>query len=746
QPGVDVVALNERLEAAIAELKAVLPPDVRVVEVFNQANFIKRSINNVLEAIAIGGFLVVVILCIFLLNWRTSIISLTAIPFSLVAALTAIKLTGGTINTMTLGGLAIAVGEIVDDAIVDVENVFRRLRENKLSEDPKPGYMVVYDACVEVRSSVVYATFIVALVFVPVLTMPGVTGHIFSPLGFSYVVAILSSLLVALTITPAMCVYFLSRDGQLPSREPWTVTKVKEFYQPALLFVLSKPGLIVTSALVMLVATVTLIPFMGQDFLPQFKEDSLIVTAIGRAGQNLEATTRMGANFERTLMERPDVKSVAQWAGRAEMDDMSGGPNFSEFDVQLAPTDEPMERILNDIRYHLNEIPGIMFDVGSFISHRMDEVLSGGTRAQIVVKIFGPDLVVLRTLAGEVEDAMSKVKGTVDVRTEPQVVLKRVSITLDRTDASRYGVTSESFMDSIEASFQGKVVSKVLEGQRLFDLKVWIDAPFRHNIDLIKGTLVDTPSGVRVPLSQIATVELVQGPSVVMRENVTRRIVVQGNTSGRDVVGIVNEIKRVVAKDVKLPEGYYIAYAGQYAAQREATQNLLMVSSLVLLAIIVLLRHGLGSWLLTALVLSNLPMALIGGVVAVALTGNVLSLGSMIGFISLFGISTRNSILLVSHISALRSSAQPLEKAIEAGALDRLSPVLMTALTAACGMLPLAIMGGAGRELEQPMAIVIVGGLVTSTLLTLIVLPALYKLVAFRPRDSYTPNALNVRK
>lgn len=733
-PGVDGLKLDRRLQAALNELKASLPPDVRVVQVFNQASFIKRSINNVLEALGLGAFLVVLVLAVFLLNWRTSIISLVAIPLSIVSALLVLKLTGGTINTMTLGGLAIAVGEVVDDAIIDVENVYRRLRENKLSDSPRPSYMVVYDACVEVRSAVVYATLIVVVVFVPVFTLPGVTGHIFAPLGFSYVIAILASLLTALTVTPALCMYFLCRDGSLPlpESEPITVARIKGLYRRTLENVLWRPGLVVFLAFSLFISTALLIPSMGEDFLPQFREDSLIVTVIARAGQSLEATTRMGGSFERTMLGRKDVTAVAQWAGRAETDDMAGGPNFSEFDIQLKPSDESLNEILKDVRYHLNEIPGIVFDVGSFISHRMDEVLSGGTKANIVIKIFGPDLAVLRSLAAETEAVARTVSGAVDVRTEPQVMLDRVSIGMDRLNASRYGITSEQFMDSIETIFQGKVVSRVLEGQRLFDLRVWIDAPFRHNLDLIKSTLIDTPSGLRIPLSTVASVRLVEGPSVISRENVTRRIVVQANTEGRDVVGTVNDIKAKIAEKVKLPRGYYIAYAGQYAAQQESSRNLLLVASLTIIAIMILLRQALGSWKLTVLVASNLPLAFIGGIIAVALTGNVLSLGSLIGFISLFGISTRNSILMISHMNALMSSGLSLEDTIMRGALDRVSPVLMTALTASFGMLPLAIMGGAGRELEQPLAIVIVGGMVSSTLLTLVVVPALYKLFMSR--------------
>jgi CzcA family heavy metal efflux pump len=725
QPNIDAVKLNADLQTALVSLKTLLPEDVKVIEVFNQSRFIERSINNVIQAIGLGAILVLVVLGLFLFSWRTSIISLVAIPLSIIAALLSLKLTGGSINTMTLGGLAIAVGEVVDDAIIDVENVYRRLRENQNSKNPRPPSIVVYDACVEVRSAVVHATIIVALVFIPVFTMPGITGNIFSPLGFSYVVAIISSLVVALTVTPALCTYLLIRHGSLPEREPPTIKLVKRIYRRILENVRFHPSLVVLSAVMLFISTIFLVPAMGQDLLPQFREDSLIVTVIGRAGQSLESNTRIGAHFEKTMLGRKDVLAVAQWAGRAETDDMAGGPNYSEFDIELKPSDEPLERVLKDVRFHLEEIPGIMFDVGSFISHRVNEVLSGGTRASIAIKVFGPDLNVLRELATEVTEQLQHVRGTVDVRPEPQVVVKRVAIVFDRSKAARYGITSEDFMANVETAFQGRVVSKVLEGQKLFDLKLWFDAPYRHNLDQIRATLIDTPVGMRIPISNVATVEMVEGYSAIIRENVMRRIVVQANASNRDVVSIVEEAKLKIAKNIKLPKGYYIDYAGEYKEHAEASRNLLFTSVLMLIAILFLLRQGLGSWKVTLLVASNLPMAFIGGLIAVALTGNVLTLGSLIGFISLFGISTRNTILLVSRINALQNEGMPFRETVVQGALDRVAPVLMTALTAAFGMLPLAIMGGAGRELEQPLAIVIVGGMFSSTFLTLLVVPAL---------------------
>ena len=646
-----------------------------------------------------------------------------------------IRLSGGSINTMTLGGLAIAVGEVVDDAIVDVENVYRRLREQKARSDPTPLLVIVYQACREVRSSVVYATFVVALVFLPVFALSGVEGRIFTPLGFAYVIATLSSLVVALTVTPALCLYFLGKKNAIPVDEPWTVSVIKSGYSRLLTAVMSHPALVVSVAFVIFLFCSSLLPFMGQTFLPEFKEENLIIAATGLPGQSLQATSRMGMALENNLLGHPDVVAVGQRVGRAELDDDAGGPNFSEFDLRLKETGRPLATMLDDIRSHLLKIPGFAFDVGSFISHRMDDVLSGGTRADIAIKIFGPDLPTLRRLADEVVDVLKSVRGAVDVRAESQVLMREVRVKINRAVASRYGLTAAALSDSLEIAFNGKVVSQVLEGQRLFGLKVWVDEQYRHNFDLIKNMLIDTPSGVRIPLSAVAAVEFTDGPSAVVRENVTRRIVVQANTAERDVVGIVNEAKTKINKQIALPLGYYVVYSGQYAAQQEAVRSLFVTSLIASVGILLLLNRGLASWKLTMLVGSNLPLATIGGILAVALTGNVISIGSLVGFISLFGISTRNSILLVTRINDLLKDGHGFDEAVYRGALDRVSPVLMTALTAALGMLPLAVLGGTGRELEQPLAVVIVGGMISSTALTLIVIPALFKLFMHSPRE-----------
>lgn len=734
QPGVNTIDVTRRIQSALDDLKPGLPQDIKIHYLFRQASFIEKAIGNVLGAIATGGVLVVIVLLLFLMNWRTAFISLTAIPLSLLSAILVIEGMGGTINTMTLGGLAIAVGEVVDDAIVDVEAVYRRLREARIRGEQISPVRTIIDACREVRSSVVYATFIVALVFLPVFFLSGTEGRIFSPLGLSYVVATVSSLLVALTVTPAMCALLLGNSNYVPPAEPPVASAVKQVYGAILSRVLTFPRLVISVAVIVFIASAALLPFMGQTFLPDFREDNLIISTVSLPGQSLEATTRMGIAVEKELLKHSDVVAVGQRAGRAELDDDAGGPNFSEFDVQLKEEKRSLEAILNDIRAHLKELPGLAFDVGSFIEHRMDDVLSGGTRAAIAVKIFGPDLKTLRRLADEVSKEMKLVPGAVDVRPEPQVLVPEIVVRINREAASRYGLTSFDFARDLETAFNGAIVSQVLDDGKLFKLKVMLNEESRHNIDLLKRTLFMTPSGVVVPLSMVADISYGESPNAIIREHVARRIVVQANTSRRDMVSVVNDARARIEKKVTLPPGYHIEYAGEYAAHKEASQQLLSLSLLVLAGILILLRQGLGSWRAAVLVASNLPMAMIGGIVAVSLTGNVLSIGSLIGFISLFGISTRNSLLMVTAINQLRDDGVPYEEAVFGGALERVSAVLMTALTAALGMLPLAIMGGSGRELEQPLAVVIVGGMVSSTALTLLVIPALFQM--FKPAIS----------
>jgi CzcA family heavy metal efflux pump len=726
QPGASTLDLTKRLEKALADLKPSLPQDIQYVTIFRQADFIQKSFDNMLSAIIFGGIIVVAVLMLFLANWRTAFISAIAIPFSLFSATSVVKLLGGSLNTMTLGGLAIAVGEVVDDAIVDVENVYRRLRELKADGERRSIPEVIFEASKEVRSSVVYATFIVALVFLPVFSLEGVEGRLFSQLGVSYVVATMSSLLIALTLTPALCTILLGDQRAVGAREPLIMHLAKSAYARILASSMHFPRVVIALSVVSFLSAVVLVPGMGRAFLPEFEEGDLMIPTSGIAGGSLEATCRLGSSLEDRLLNKVGVAAIGQRAGRAELDDDAAAPNFSEFDVRLAAKGKGLTEQIDEVREAMDELPGVTYEVASFIADHINDVLSGGTQADIAIKIFGPDLATLRSIAAQVAAIVKTVDGAVDVAPEVQVLQPEIHVRLNRLKAARYGLTADGLGRNLEIIGNGRIITQILENNRLFGLKLWLDENSRRNVAVLRNLLIDTPSGTRIPLSEVADVTVEEGPNAVVRENATRRIIVMANVSKRDVVSVVEQSKKLIAQRLKLPPGYYLSYAGQYAAESEASQRLLAASLISLLGILVLLHQGLQSWKSTLLVLSNIPLASIGGILAVSLTGGVITIGSLIGFISLFGISTRNSLLLVTRISAL-AEHMPVNQAIQEGALDRVNPVLMTAITAALGMLPLAVMGGSGRELEQPLAAVIVGGLLTSTLFTLLVVPALYK-------------------
>lgn len=724
QPGVGTLDVTRRVEKTLHDLVAE-HKDISFIPIFQQSDFIRRSIGNMTSAIFIGGGIVVAVLLLFLLNWRTSAVSLAAIPLSLLCALAVIKGFGGSINTMTLGGLAIAVGEVVDDAVVDVENAYRRLRENAVAAVPRPSLSVIFDACREVRSSVVYATFVVALVFVPVFCLRGVEGTLFGQLGLAYVAATVSSLCVALIVTPALSAYLLGSQKSIPRREPALVSKLKRVYAKLLRFVFSRPLSVISLAFILLVGSLGLLPLMGHSFMPEFAEKDLMIPTSAMAGQSLQATSRMGLAVERALGKVNSIAAVGQRVGRAELDDDAAAANFSEFDVRLKD-DADVDKTVDEIRALLNQIPGITYDVASFLNDHINDVLSGGTQADLVVKIFGPDVVQLRSLANRMASILRTVPGMVDVTPEQQILIPQVDIRIDRLKAARYGITGSDISAVINNLLDGPVVSQVLDNQRLYGLRIWGRADSRDSLEHISEIPISTADGARLPLSEVATVKMAEGANAIVRENVSRRVTVLANISNKNMLGVVNAARRKLDAQLPLPAGYYAVFSGQYAAQRESSERLAVASLVAFLGIMALLVYGLKGVKPALLVAANLPLAAIGGLVAVFFTGNVLSLGSLIGFISLFGISTRNSLLLVSHINALAHQGMEFKKAVFVGSLDRLAPVLMTALTAALGMLPLAVLGGSGRELEQPLAIVIVGGLVSSTALTLIVIPALY--------------------
>jgi len=729
QPSANTLEVSRRVETALKGLRPALPPDVTMDEnIFRQATFIERAITNIREAMLQGGALVVLVLLVFLFSWRTGLVSLTAIPLSLLIAVLVLHAAGRTINTMTLGGLAIALGEVVDDAIVDVENVHRRLRENRLNPRPRSVFSIVFRASTEIRGSVVFATFIVALVFLPVFALSGLPGRIFAPLGEAYIAAILASLLVALTVTPALCSYLLPKAAEHPE-DTATVRLLKRSYGRWLARMLRYPGRIVSVSLVLLAASVAAVPFLQGEFLPEFNEGNIIVHMAGVPGTSLAESLRAGAIVQRRLLEIPEVAKVAQRAGRAELGEDTFEGNYSELDVNLKESQRPREAILADVRSKLAGITGFAFSIKQFIAERIEEVLSGST-ATVVVKLFGPDLDVLRQKGAEIRSIAAGVPGVADLNLEQQTARPQVLVRFNHDAMGQYGLNSAGLARTLRAAFYGATVSEVFEEQKLFAILVRYEPAAATDPRTMGETLVDTGSGAKVPLSAVADIEVVNAPSMINRENAQRRIVISSDIEGGSLTGVAQEIQKRVGARLRLPASYYVVYGGAYEAESSAVREILLLSAAAITGIFLLLFMAFRSAREAFLVMANLPLALIGGVAAVFLAGRgETSIASLVGFISLFGIATRNGIMLISHYHHLmRAESVPFgRELVERGALERLSPILMTALTAGLGLLPLAISAGKpGRELEQPMAVVILGGLLTSTLLNMIVLPALY--------------------
>jgi CzcA family heavy metal efflux pump len=729
QPNANTLEVTQQIDEALASLKATLPADVTIdTKAFQQASFIQRAIGNVKEALAEGGILVAVILFLFLWNFRTTIISLTAIPLSLITAVIAMTYFGITINTMTLGGLAIAIGELVDDAIIDVENVFRRLKLNAQSGNQEPPAKVIFKASSEIRNSIVFATLIIVLVFLPLFNLGGFEGRMFAPLAFAYIASIAASLLVALTVTPALCYFLLGRSKLIESEGDSTlVSLLKRRYVKDLNWTLRHPWEIIAVSVGLLAIAIMLMPLMGREFLPPFNEGAMNINITLPPGTSLQESNRVGREVEEVLHRTPEVVSTTRRTGRAELDEHAAGVNQSEIEVMTKPLGRPHTAVMDEVRQNMEQIPGVVSEVGQPISHRMDHLLSG-VRAQIAIKLFGPDMVTLRNKAEEIRKQMETVPGVVDLLVEPQTGVPQVQINLNRQAAAALGVRAENVAETVDAAFNGEAVSQVLENQRTFDLVIRFDDASRRSVETIASTLIDTPTGAKVPLSQIADVRIDQGPNTINRENVQRRIIIQSNVSGRDLGSVIDEIRGKITRNVALPQGYFVQYGGQFEAQEQAARKIAIMSIVAIAGIFLLLYLALGSMRLALLVMANLPLALIGGVVMVFVSGGTLSIASLIGFITLFGIATRNGIMLITHYQhLLHEEHVPFREAIVRGSLERLSPILMTALVTAVGLVPLALgVNQPGKEIQQPMAVVILGGIVTSTFLNMIVIPALY--------------------
>jgi len=736
QPGANTLELTRQLDSTLDDIQRTLPVGMVIDKhVFRQADFIQRALDNLIGALRDGSLLVVLVVLVFLANLRASLITLVALPISLVAAVLGIKFLGFTLNSMSLGGLAIAVGELVDDAIIDVENVVRRLRENSsLPEAERLSAMeVVYRASREIRGSVVFATLIVILVFLPLFALESVEGRLLWPIGFAYIIALVASLVVALTVTPALCSILLPRARSiLKGHDPWLIRTLKRIYRPLLSFSLNHSWMVLGASLLLVVAAGLSVSRMGRSFLPEFNEGSLTVGAVTIPGTSLAESDQLGTALEKILLTVPEVRSTGRRTGRAELDEHVQSVESAEIDVDLQMANRPKDEVLQDIRDKVSVLPGTNVSVGQPISHRIDHMLSG-TLANIAVKIFGDDLRQLRLLAKEVQTAMAGVPGVVDLSLEQQTDIPTLRIRADPALAARYGLPAGEVSERIETVLVGREVGRILDGQVSFPLVAKYEDVRRpgdaqDTLAGIRGMLLDTPAGPRVPLSSVATIQEDRSPNFIMREGVQRRIVVQANVAGRDLRGTVQEIQQRVAQTVKLPQGYRIEYGGQFESAERAYQRLLLLGIGVVAGIFLFLGIAFGSYKDALIIMLNLPLALVGGVAGVFLAGGVLSLASIVGFITLFGIATRNGIMLISHVRHLRENGTAdCRQAVMDGASERLAPILMTALAAGLALVPIAMgMGKPGSEIQAPMAIVIFCGLLTSTALNMVVVPAAY--------------------
>lgn len=733
QPNTNTLELTERVDESIRDLQRTLPGDVRVsTDIFRQSRFIESSIGNIRSALLEGAVFVVVVLFFFLMNFRTTVISLTAIPLAMLMAVLVMYGLGLTINTMSLGGLAIAIGSLVDDAIVDVENVYKRLRENRLKpqEQRMPLLEVVSEASKEVRMPILNSTLIIVACFLPLFFLSGMEGRMMIPLGIAFVVALFASTVIALTLTPVLCSYLLTTESALrkSEREPWVSRRLKELYRVALHQALRHKRAVLGSAAALLVLTLVLMFGLGRSFLPPFNEGSLTVNVSTMPGISLEESNKMGLLAEQMLLEFPEVRTVARKTGRAELDEHALGVNTSEIEAPFELGGRSRDEFLAAVRAKLGEIKGANIEIGQPISHRIDAMLSG-TQANIAVKLFGPDLNRLFVIGSRIRAAVQDVEGVADLALEQQIERPQLQIYPKRDMLMKYGITLPEFSEFINVALAGRVVSQVNEGGKVFDLTVKVDDAARETMDAI-GELTMDANGRKVPLHYVADILPLAGPNTINRENVQRKIVVSANVAGRDLKGVVNDICKRVEEVVVLPEGYHVEYGGQFESEEAASRTLFLTSLISMLLIFLILFHEFRSVPLSGIIMLNLPLAIIGGVICIWLTSGVISIPSIIGFISLFGIATRNGILLVSHYNHLLAQGNGLYESIVQGSLDRLNPILMTALTSALALIPLALGGDLpGNEIQSPMAQVILGGLLSSTLLNGFVVPIVYYLL-----------------
>lgn len=732
QPNINTLNVTRNIEANLHELQKTLPPDVRMdTRVFRQADFIESSVNNVGNALLEGAIFVIIILFVFLGSFRTTVISVIAIPLSLLGTVVVMHFLGMNINTMSLGGMCIAIGSLVDDAIIDVENVYKRLRQNhrKPPEERESTYNIVFSASKEIRASILNATFIIIVAFIPLFFLSGMEGRMLKPLGIAYIVSLFMSLIVAMTLTPLLCKLMLSNDKYLNKNEKdsWLARNLSKQYEKSLKWTLDHPKLIVFSSIIAFIVAIVMFMNMGRSFLPEFNEGALTISAVSKPGVSLDESDRLGNLMEEELLRIPEVRSTTRRTGRGELDEHSQSTNGAEIDVNYDLKDRSNEEFLADVREKLGSIPGVATTVGQPLGHRIDHMISG-TRANIAIKLFGTDLNRLFILGNQIQNTISDIQGLVDVSVDQQTEVPEIQIKANRLMLARHGITIGEFNDFVKLAFAGEKQAEIFEGQRSFDLILRLNPTYTNSIEGIRSALIDTGTGGKIPLEEVADIVSTMGPNSISRENVQRHIVVSVNVAGRDVGSAVEEVKKTIAETISLPEGYRIEYGGQFESAEKASRTLLLTSFLAIGIIFLLLYQEFKNAKLAGIILINLPLALIGGVLAVFFTSRVVSIPSIIGFITLFGIATRNGILLISNFQHLKERDIPLAQRIIQGSTDRLNAILMTALTAGLALLPMIIKGDhAGNEIQSPMAIVILGGLLTSTLLNIYIVPILYR-------------------
>ena len=741
QPGTNTLELTKKIDNAIIEIAKTLPSDIKInTKIFRQAYFIQASISNIQKALIEGSIFVVIIMFLFLMNFRTTIISIVAIPLSLIVSIIILKFLGLTINTMSLGGMAIAIGSLVDDAVIDVENVFKRLRENaqKSIEVRKNTLVVVYDASKEIRSSIFKATLIIIIAFIPLFFLSGMEGRMLRPLGISFIVSLFASLMVAVTLTPVLCSFMLTNDKMLlnQAKGSWLERWLKKYYNSALARVMKFKKIVLSLSIVLFLVVGFLMFGLGRSFLPEFNEGTLTVSAVSMPGISLEESNKIGNRIENILLSVHEISITSRRTGRAELDEHAQGVNAAEIDAPFVLTERSKEEFMKEVRENLSAVSEANITIGQPIGHRIDHMLSG-TRANIAIKLFGSDLSKMFSLANQIKRNIEGIEGLVDISVEQQIEIPQVQIKAKRNMLAKYGISIGQFTEFIDVAFAGEKVSQVFESNKSFDLVLRFNDENRGKIENIRNVLIDTNikptqlttnnSTLKIPLHYVADIVSTTGPNTINRENVQRKIVVSANVAGRDLKSVVNQIKENVDDNVQLPENYRIQYGGQFESEAKASRILFFTSLMSLLIIFLLLYQEFKNIKFAGIVFLNLPLALIGGVLSIWFTSGIISIPSIIGFITLFGIATRNGILLVSRYQVLQSQGVALYETVIKGSLDRLNPILMTALTTALALIPLAMTGDLpGNEIQSPMAKVILGGLLSSTLLNIFIVPVVF--------------------